>query len=422
MRGSRLAGFIATTAVMLCWGLNQRHLPEHILVGYWHNFNNAAGTLLLNEIPLDYDVINIAFAEPVELLGSTMHFSPDPSIYPDENQFIEDIQYLQLQGRKVNISIGGANGPIHLENEIHTAEFVSSMITIIDTYGFDGLDIDLEGQSLFLEAGDTDINAPTSPLIVHFSSAVLQLSDHYGENFLISAAPETAYVQGGVSYYGGIWGAYLPVLAALRDRLTYIHVQHYNTGSMWGLDGQLYQPATADFQVMLADMLLTGFTVPGATGDPFFAPFEPEQVAFGLPAAPGAAGSGFTSPNGVLNALGYIIEGTPFGGNYILSSPDGFPEFRGLMTWSINWDMANNWEFSASHGSYLHSFNDTDCDLLGDVNGDTEVNILDVVTLVNAILGFDPAGFLTECADLNNDNSLTVQDIVILVNVITGNR
>lgn len=29
------------------------------------------------------------------------------------------------------------------------------------------------------------------------------------------------------------------------------------------------------------------------------------------------------------------------------------PSFRGLMTWSINWDRYYNWEFQNSHAPYL---------------------------------------------------------------------
>jgi len=54
------------------------------------------------------------------------------------------------------------------------------------------------------------------------------------------------------------------------------------------------------------------------------------------------------------------------------------------------------------------------CDLLGDSNGDGNLNVLDVVLLVNIVL----AGEFNECADLNGDDLLYVLDIVLLVNII----
>ena len=55
----------------------------------------------------------------------------------------------------------------------------------------------------------------------------------------------------------------------------------------------------------------------------------------------------------------------------------------------------------------------------GDINGDSLVNVLDAVMLVNEILlpgGFTDAQFAA--ADLNGDNLLNVLDVVILVNII----
>jgi len=55
-----------------------------------------------------------------------------------------------------------------------------------------------------------------------------------------------------------------------------------------------------------------------------------------------------------------------------------------------------------------------DTQLLGDLNNDDSVNVLDVVFLVNIILTQD----YTEPADINFDESIDVLDIVLLVNII----
>ena len=60
----------------------------------------------------------------------------------------------------------------------------------------------------------------------------------------------------------------------------------------------------------------------------------------------------------------------------------------------------------------LLSFDDG---LLGDVNGDGVLNVLDVVTLVNIILNNDD--YILE-GDMNQDGALDVLDIVTLVNII----
>lgn len=74
----------------------------------------------------------------------------------------------------------------------------------------------------------------------------------------------------------------------------------------------------------------------------------------GLPAAPAAAPSGgYISPTEMKKALDYIIKGIPFGGKYKLSNESGYPAFRGLMSWSINWDAKNNFEFSSNYRTYF---------------------------------------------------------------------
>ena len=53
--------------------------------------------------------------------------------------------------------------------------------------------------------------------------------------------------------------------------------------------------------------------------------------------------------------------------------------------------------------------------LLGDVNGDGTLNVLDVVQLVNMILS---GGDISPASDVNGDGALNVLDIVQLVSLI----
>ena len=52
----------------------------------------------------------------------------------------------------------------------------------------------------------------------------------------------------------------------------------------------------------------------------------------------------------------------------------------------------------------------------GDINGDSSLNILDLVSISNLILdnGYD------ECSDINSDGELNILDLVTLVNIILG--
>ena len=58
-------------------------------------------------------------------------------------------------------------------------------------------------------------------------------------------------------------------------------------------------------------------------------------------------------------------------------------------------------------------------DMIGDINADDAVNILDIVIIVNFILGSQaPTDVEFTASDLNSDGNLNVLDIVQLVNII----
>lgn len=306
------------------------------LVGYWHNWNDGnAPYLELSQVDPRYTVVEVSFAVPAA--GSTydMMFTPAETA---PATFIADVAALQAQGRKVLISIGGANATVHLDSDAERDQFVSSMLGILDTYGFDGIDIDLEGASVAISGGT--IANPTDARIIRLIDAVNSIADQYevthGVPMMLTMAPETAYVQGGMSAYGGIWGAYLPIIDALRNRLDILQVQLYNSGSMYGIDGGIYTQGTTDFIVSQTEALLQGFT----TGGGFFAPLPPEKVAIGLPACPLAAGGGYVTPAVLEQAVDYLRGTGPQPGSYPRVAT--YPTLRGLMTWSINWDATAN--------------------------------------------------------------------------------
>ncbi len=306
------------------------------LVGYWHNWNDGnAPYLELAQVDPRYSVVEVSFAVPA--VGSTydMVFAPAETA---PATFLADVAALQAQGRKVLISIGGANATVHLDSDAERDQFVSSLLAILDTYGFDGLDIDLEGASVAISGGT--IANPVDARIIRLIDAVNTIADTFqnthGIPMMLTMAPETAYVQGGMSSFGGIWGAYLPLIDALRNRLDILQVQLYNSGSMYGIDGGIYSQGTADFIVSQTEALLQGFTTAGG----YFAPLPPEKVAIGLPACPLAAGGGYVPPAVLEQAVDYLRGFGPQPGSY--HRVGTYPTLRGLMTWSINWDATAN--------------------------------------------------------------------------------
>ncbi|MFJ9178677.1 chitinase [Streptomyces sp. NPDC102360] len=336
-------------------------LPAHALVGYLHaSFANGAGYTRLADVPDSWDVIDLAFGEPTSTTSGDIRFDRCPATecpgVESDADFKAAIKAKQAAGKKVLISIGGQNGQVQLTTTAARDTFVSSVSKIIDEYGLDGLDIDFEGHSLSLNADDTDFKNPKTPVIVNLIAAVKALKAKYGSDFTLTMAPETFFVQLGYQYYGtGKWGgqdpragAYLPVIHALRDDLTLLHVQDYNSGSIMGLDNQYHSMGGADFHIAMTDMLLTGFPVAGDANN-VFPPLRPDQIAIGMPAST-QAGNGYVSPAETDKTLDCLTKKTNCGS---YPTHGTWPALRGLMTWSVNWDRFSNWEFQKNFDAYF---------------------------------------------------------------------
>lgn len=336
-------------------------LPAHALVGYLHaSFANGSGYTRMADVPDSWDVIDLAFGEPTSVTSGDIRFdrcpvAECPNVESDAD-FKAAIKAKQAAGKKVLISIGGQNGQVQLTTTAARDTFVTSVSKIIDQYGLDGLDIDFEGHSLSLNADDTDFKNPKTPVIVNLIAALKTLKAKYGDDFVLTMAPETFFVQLGYQYYGtGQWGgqdpragAYLPVIHALRDDLTLLHVQDYNSGPIMGLDNQYHSMGGADFHIAMTDMLLTGFPVAGNANN-VFPPLRPDQVAIGMPASTNA-GNGHVPPAEVTKTLDCLTRKTNCGS---YATHGTWPALRGLMTWSINWDRYSNWEFQRTFDGYF---------------------------------------------------------------------
>ncbi len=242
-------------------------LPARALVGYLHSsFANGSGYTRMADVPASWDVINLAFGEPTSVTSGDIRFSLCPVA---ECPNVESEATSRPRSSQAGRGQEGAdldrrqNGQVQLNSTAARDAFVTSVSKIIDNYGLDGLDIDFEGHSLSLNKGDTDFrNRP--PGHRQPDLRVKTLKAKYGSDFVLTMAPETFFVQLGYQFYGsGPWGgqdpragAYLPVIHALRDDLTLLHVQDYNSGPIMGLDNQYHSMGGADFHIAMTDMLL----------------------------------------------------------------------------------------------------------------------------------------------------------------------
>ncbi|MFG1707722.1 chitinase [Nonomuraea sp. M3C6] len=294
-------------------------LPKHFLTGYWHNFVNPAVELKLSAVPNEYDLIAVAFGEATATAGEVV-FGLDPELasavggYTDA-QFKADVQALHQRGKKVILSVGGEAGRVQVAGAAAATKFADSVYALMQSYGFDGVDIDLEN----------GLNA------TYMAQALRSLRSKAGSGLIITMAPQTIDMQStGMEYF--------KLALSIKDILTVVHTQFYNSGSMLGCDqAQAYAQGSVNFMTALACIQLENG-------------LRPDQVALGLPAGPGAAGSGVVSPALVNQALDCLAKRTSCG---TFVPPRAYPDIRGAMTWSINWDASNNWSFSKTVKPHL---------------------------------------------------------------------
>lgn len=320
----------------------------HNLIGYWVGYADAKSIFPIREVSPQWDVIIVAFATPDHNAPEgTMQFHAPAGETPE--QFKADLALLKSQGRKVMISLGGGGEHFTLADPKRVRTFVSSVTNIVSEYGFDGIDIDFESPSLSIDPGDTDFRHPTTPSIVNLISALRQLHDHFGPKFMISLVPEGTQIPSGYPSYGGQFGSYLPILHAIRDILSFVDVQDYNTPPLQGLDGEIYQPGTPDYHAAMTELLLHGFDV-GGNPKYHFDPMPADKVAVGFLTPD-------TTPAIVSQSMDYIIKGkAPAGTKYKLRNPAGYPGMIGAMFWTIDDDRRHNYNYSNTIGPQLHGY------------------------------------------------------------------
>lgn len=291
-------------------------LPKHAVTGYWQNFNNGATVQKLADVQSQYDIIAVAFADATSTPGAVT-FNLDSAGLGGYtvDQFKADIRAKQAAGKKVIVSVGGERGTVAVNDAASATNFANSVHSLMQTYGFDGVDIDLEN----------GLNA------TYMTQALRSLSSKAGSSLIITMAPQTIDMQ-------STSNSYFQTALNIKDILTVVNMQYYNSGSMLGCDGKVYSQGSVDFLTALACIQLEGG-------------LAPSQVGLGLPASPSGAGSGYVSPTVVNNALDCLAKGTNCGS---FKPSRTYPDLRGAMTWSTNWDAAAGNAWSNAVGPHVH--------------------------------------------------------------------
>jgi chitinase len=320
----------------------------HQLIGYWTGSGPGGTVLRLRDVSPQWDVIIVAFADVNhQAPEGTLKMHVRPGM--DLAQMKDDIAWLKNQRKKVLISLGGGGEYFTLAQTASIPNFVNSVTQIVEEYGFDGIDLDFESPSLVLDRGDTDFRHPRTASVVNLIAGLRQLRQHFGPAFMLSLVPEGTQIPAGYPGYGGQFGTYLPLLWGVRDIVSFVDVQDYNTPPLEGLDGEIYQMGTANYDAAMTELLLRGFPVGGPGGD-FFPPLPADKVAVGFLV-------GTSTPKLVNQAMQYLITGkAPQGVKYRLRKAGGYPRLIGAMFWTIDGDLNENYAFSNLIGPQLHGY------------------------------------------------------------------
>ncbi|BET47955.1 glycoside hydrolase family 18 protein [Kitasatospora aureofaciens] len=296
-------------------GGNQGDLPKHAVTGYWQNFNNGATVQKISDVPAAYDIIAVAFADATTTPGAVA-FNLDSAGLGGYtvDQFKADVRAKQAAGKKVIISVGGEKGTVSVNSSASATNFANSVYSVMQEYGFDGVDIDLEN----------GLN-PT-----YMTQALRALSAKAGPDMILTMAPQTIDMQ-------STQGGYFQTALNVKDILTVVNMQYYNSGTMLGCDGKVYAQGTVDFLTALACIQLEGG-------------LAPSQVGLGLPASTRAAGGGYVAPSVVNAALDCLTKATNCGS---FKPSRTYPDLRGAMTWSTNWDATAGNAWSSAVGAHV---------------------------------------------------------------------
>lgn len=291
-------------------------VPKHAVTGYWQNFNNGAAVQKLSDVPADYDIIAVSFADATATPGAVT-FNLDSAGLNGYTvaQFKADIKAKQAAGKNVIISVGGEKGAVAVNSDASAAAFADSVYALIQEYGFNGVDIDLEN----------GLNS------TYMTKALRSLSSKAGSGLVITMAPQTIDMQ-------STSGEYFKTALNIKDILTVVNMQYYNSGSMLGCDGKVYSQGSVDFLTALACIQLEGG-------------LAPSQVGLGVPASTRGAGSGYVAPSVVNAALDCLAKGTGCGS---FKPSRTYPDLRGAMTWSTNWDATAGNAWSGAVGPHVH--------------------------------------------------------------------
>jgi len=261
-------------------------LPTKVIGGYWENWGTGP---TLGNIAAEYNTVFVAFAQGVSADSGKLQFRPQVQ---SAESFKVDVKKLQGRGVKVLLSIGGyydmpnMSWGYKIDNSTKQNEAVASIKTLVNEYGFDGIDWDLEHGINYIG-------------LVEVSE---QLKKLFGDGFIIAAVPAPFSSE------------YLQLAKLLGSKLDFIGPQYY--------DRNMSEAQSR------AEMILHTKQLVSALGA--------ERVGIGVRnvASPGST----VDTNNVVSLTTAVAVW--------LELVKEFPKLKGVYVWSVNFDQSVGYAFA----------------------------------------------------------------------------
>ena len=295
---------------------NIANTQSKLMVGYlesWGDISiNQAAQSGYNTIVLGFGTINGA---NVGIFDNS--FTPDNiNGQLDINKLKEDITNANKNGARVLLSFGGANNT-YKPNNVNVNTLAQNMVNFAKSAGFQGFDFDLE------------INTDGTYL-----SNLITAIKKIDSSMIITCAPQVNGTNNDVQFVST--GMVTPYnIAISKNQFNYIFVQEYNTGS---------------FTIQKSNETNVNFISNSFNTLANLLPKNsPTKIVPGEPATTAAAGSatvfhGNTPISQVYNAMASAYN-----------KLNANPIFGGAMTWDINYDAGNNYQFVKTINPIINS-------------------------------------------------------------------
>lgn len=273
------------------------------------------------------------------------------------------IASLHAAGIKVLLSLGGASSSVpNTTVDFHTVlasasspaafqqTFVQSVKSLVTQYSFDGIDIDIESG-----LGVTGSMASPTGDVAVLANILNQLHADL-PNLLITMAPQTANISA-TSGLDATWANYAALIMQTYKAITWVGIQLYNTGCMYGIDHVCYDPnatSSPNFSVAMATDLLADWPsqINGQPSgfQPYISYLRADQVVLGYPSPNAAGGSDGApvTPTATIKRAIQCLQSNVAGGSSCASyvPPKAYGLIGGVFNWEVSYDQSNQFKFA----------------------------------------------------------------------------